>query len=94
MENKVLFVKGTTGVGSLAGSIINAVNSTKGSITIRSVGAGSLNQSIKAVILANKQFAKQGFTMLVSPDFVMTKEESGELTVIELTLIKKEYDGK
>ncbi len=88
MDNKVLFVKGTTGVGSLAGSIVNAVNATKGNVSIRSVGAGSLNQAMKAIILANKQFGKVGFAMLVSPDFVMTQEPSGELTVIELTLIK------
>jgi len=89
MENtpKVLYVKSSTSVGKLAGSIINAYSDSGAEISIRSVGAGSLNQSVKAVILSNKHFVKFGKVVQILPAFIeSSKEDEISLTVIELTL--------
>lgn len=86
----LLRVSSSTNVGSLGGAIYRnskTLPSDK-NIILRAVGAGAVNQAIKAVIMANRNLVREGKLAFIFPTF---KEiESGTKTSLELTLhIKK-----
>lgn len=79
---KILRCKSSTDANKLAGSIHSAYQENPASnIILRVIGAGSLNQAIKAVIISNKFFAKKGLVVVVQPSFQDTSEA---MTAIEL----------
>jgi stage V sporulation protein S len=86
-EEKVslLRCKASTDANKLAGSIHSAHQLDPDSkIALRVIGAGALNQAIKAVIISNKFFAKKGVSVGVQPSF---QDADGEMTAIEMRLI-------
>lgn len=81
---RILKCKSSTDANKLAGSIYSAYkNSPTDEIFLRVIGAGSLNQAIKAVIISNKYFVKKGFVVDVHPSF----QEVSDITSIELKII-------
>jgi stage V sporulation protein SpoVS len=67
---KYLKVARNTPVQALATSIVSAYREdTERTIVIRSVGPVPLNQAVKAVIVANKDFIKTGLTAVLMPSF-------------------------
>lgn len=85
MEEKILLVKSSTNVGKLAGSVVHAVRTSE-DVKIRGVGAGAVNQAIKAIILANKSLEKEGSKLAIIPNFIDSKNSIEMLTVIELLI--------
>lgn len=82
---KELRCKSSTDANKLAGSIYSTyLNEPNSIITIRVIGAGSLNQAMKAIIISNKYFVKKNLICLVQPSFQDTAEE---MTSIELKII-------
>ena len=82
---KVLRCKSSTDASKLAGSIHSIYSeSPNAQIIIRVIGAGSLNQAVKAAIISNKFFAKKGFVVVLQPSFQDTVEE---MTAIELKVL-------
>lgn len=82
---KVLRCKSSTDANKLAGSIHSTYTGDKDSqIIIRVIGAGSLNQAVKAAIISNKFFAKKGLVVMLQPSFQDTDEE---MTAIELKIL-------
>ena len=79
---KVLRCKSSTDANNLAGSIHSTyVDNPESQIIIRVIGAGSLNQAVKAAIISNKFFAKKGLVVVLQPSFQDTTES---MTAIEL----------
>jgi len=75
--------KSSTEVNKLAGSIYSSYTSDpQGSLCIRAVGAGAVNQAIKAVVVSNKFFGKLGLVAGVEPHFL----EMDGITIIVLRL--------
>lgn len=85
-EKRVLRCKSSTDANKLAGSIYSAyVNAPEEALLLRVIGAGSLNQAIKAVIISNKFFIKKGLVVDVHPSFQEVADNS--ITAIELRII-------
>ena len=82
---KILRCKSSTDANKLAGSIHSTYQENPDTtIFIRVIGAGSLNQAIKAVIISNKFFVKKGLVVDVRPSF---QDVSDDMTAIELKIL-------
>ena len=82
---KVLRCKASTDVNKLAGSIHSIYQeSSETQMAIRVIGAGALNQAVKASIICNKFFAKKGLAVALQPAFYDATES---MTAIELRII-------
>lgn len=86
---KVLRCSSSTDASKLAGSIYSVYqNNPETTISIRVIGAGSLNQAVKAAIISNKFFAKKGITVGIKPSFQDASENMTlTMTSIELKII-------
>lgn len=83
--DKLIKVASSTDSNKLAGSIYSIYQeNAEQNILIRCVGAGSLNQAIKAVIISNKFFAKKGVVVATQPSF---KDIENNMTAIELKIL-------
>lgn len=84
-NQRVLRCKTSTDANKLAGSIYSSYQDDQSSpIIIRVIGAGSLNQAVKAVIISNKFFAKKGIVVDLRPSF---QDASENITAIELRVL-------
>ena len=84
-NDKLIKVASSTDSNKLAGSIYSVhQEDSETQIFLRCVGAGSLNQAIKAVIISNKFFAKKGYVVGLQPSF---KDIETGMTAIELKLL-------
>lgn len=84
-KQKVLRCKSSTDANKLAGSIYSTYNEDQEvQIIIRVIGAGSLNQAVKAAIISNKFFAKKGIVVDLRPSF---QDAFENMTAIELKVL-------
>ena len=84
-NSNVLRCKSSTDANKLAGSIYSTYQSNPSvPIIIRVIGAGSLNQAVKAAIISNKFFAKKGIVVDLRPSFQDAYEN---MTAIELKIL-------
>lgn len=84
-NRKELRCSASTDANKLAGSIYSTYKEhPKDDIVIRAIGAGSLNQAVKAVIICNKYFAKTGVVLGITPSFKDTEEH---VTAIEMKIL-------
>ena len=82
---KVLRCKSSTDANKLAGSIHSTFQENPDvQIVIRVIGAGSLNQAVKAAIISNKFFAKKGIVIDLRPSF---QDAAENMTAIELKVL-------
>ena len=82
---KVLRCKSSTDANKLAGSIHSTYQENPtAKIVIRVIGAGSLNQAVKAAIISNKFFAMTGLVVVLQPSF---QDTSDDMTAIELRIL-------
>ena len=85
MEEKILKCRTSTDANKLAGSIYLAYQENPDAkITLRVIGAGSVNQAVKATIIANKYFAKKGMSLGLKPSF---QDGESNMTIIELRVL-------
>lgn len=87
MENndKLIKVASSTDANKLAGSIFSVYQENpETQIFLRCIGAGAINQAIKAVIISNKFFAKKGFVVGTQPSF---KDTANDMTAVELKIL-------
>jgi stage V sporulation protein S len=91
MIEETLKVAANTSATKLAGAIAGIVS--KGNeASLISIGAGSLNQSVKAVIIANRMLAANGVSLSIHPGFLtldLSAEAGGksEITALKLKII-------
>ena len=84
-EPQVLRTSSSTDAKKLASSIISHYEKDKHiPIIVRSIGAGALNQGVKAIVIANKFFVGQGIVLAVIPAF--NDVEDATVTSIELRI--------
>lgn len=67
-EEAVLRVSGTSAVQDLALAVVHAV-AEHNKVVLRAVGAGAVNQAIKAIAIARGMTAAKGVDLLVRPGF-------------------------
>lgn len=82
---KTLKCKTSTDANKLAGSIHSTyLDNSEVPIIIRVIGAGALNQAIKAIIISNKYFVKNGIVVGLRPSFC---DVENNVTAIDLRVI-------
>ena len=84
-NQKVLRCSSSTDANKLAGSIFSTYQENPSMrIILRVIGAGSLNQAVKAAIISNKFFAKKGIVVDLRPSF---SDASENVTAVELKVL-------
>ena len=82
---KTLRCKSSTDANKLAGSIHSIFQEDANTqIVIRVIGAGSLNQAVKAAVICNKFIAKKGLDTCLQPSF---QDTADGMTAIELKVL-------
>lgn len=86
-KKEIIRAKSSTDAKKLASSIVAHYQNNKDctSIIIRAIGAAAVNQSIKAIIIANKHFVRKGQVLSVIPGFNDLDNDGVKMTSIELT---------
>ncbi len=85
---EILKVSSKSNPNSVAGAIANVFRE-KGSVEIQAVGAGALNQAIKAIAIARGFVAPTGINLVCIPAFQDITIDSEERTAIKLIVEAK-----
>lgn len=71
---------------SIAGAIAGSIEE-EGSAEIRAIGAGALNQAVKAAIIARGFYAPKGIDLFLTPSFYQAMIDNNEKTGIRLQIV-------
>ena len=85
---EILKVSSKSNPNSVAGALANVFRE-KGSVEIQAVGAGALNQAIKAVAIARGFVAPSGKNLVCIPAFSDIAIDGAERTAIKLIIEAK-----
>ncbi len=88
MNNEVLKVSSKSNPGSVAGAITALIKENK-KVELQAIGAGALNQAIKAIATARGFIAPTGVNLVCIPAFTDVQVEGEDRTGIKL-IVKKE----
>jgi stage V sporulation protein S len=66
---------------SLAGAIAGTIRDGK-AVTLQAIGAGSVNQAVKAIVIARGFLANDGFEIICVPEFVEIDLDGNERTAV------------
>lgn len=75
-----------TNCSSAAGALSQRLREGEESVDIQCIGAGALNQAIKAVIIAKGHLAPLGFDLVCRMNFVNLEIEGKETTGIRISV--------
>ena len=85
-EENVLRVTGSANPKELAAVISHALYDGHKPI-LRAIGAGAVNQAVKACVIARGYVATRGIEIVVRPGFANVIGENGEISAITLLVI-------
>ena len=85
---ETLKVSSKSNPNSVAGALANAIRSS-GKVEIQAVGAGALNQAVKAIAIARGFLAPSGKNIVCIPAFADISIEGEERTAIKLIIEAK-----
>ena len=88
MNMETLKVSSKSNPNSVAGALANVFRE-KGNVEIQAVGAGALNQAIKAIAIARGFVAPSGKNLVCIPAFADIDIEGEERTAIKLIIEEK-----
>lgn len=88
MDTEVIKVSSHSGVNAVAGAIAGMIREKKAA-DVEVIGAGALNQAVKAVIIARGFLAPEGLELWMQPSFHSVSINTDERTAIRLSLIAK-----
>lgn len=89
MENKmILKISSKSNPNSVAGAIAGGLQENK-RVELQAIGAGAVNQSMKAIAIARSFVAASGVDLLCIPDFCTVIVENEEKTGMKF-IIKEE----
>ncbi len=87
-EADVIKVSAHSSVNAVAGAIANVIRET-GKAELQVIGAGALNQGIKAIIIARGYVAPSGIDLICMPAFTDVSINGEERTAIRLVIESK-----
>ena len=73
----------------VAGSIANSFREGSSSVEIQTIGAGAVNQAIKAISIARGFVAPLGMNLVCTPAFYDIMIDGKEKTAIKLLVVSK-----
>jgi len=82
---EVMRVSTKSNPSAVAGAIVGNVRDN-GAVEIRTIGAGALNQAVKALAIARTFMAPSGVDLICRPAFVIIVVEGEERTAIRLLI--------
>jgi len=85
--SNVIKVSAQSRTSAVAGAIAGMMRE-RGYAEIQAIGAGAVNQAIKAVTIARGYVADNGFDLAIVPHFKQIQVEGTERTAIYLTVYK------
>jgi len=85
---EILKVSSKSNPSKVAGAIANVFREQK-RLEVHTVGAGSLNQAIKAVIIARGYVAPMGDNLIITPSFSDITIDGADKTAIKLLIESK-----
>jgi stage V sporulation protein S len=85
-EDQVLRVTNAANPKELAAVISHAIYDNHKPV-LRAIGAGAVNQAIKACVIARGYVATRGIDLVVRPGFANVAGEHGEISAITLLVI-------
>lgn len=88
MNNEMLKVSANSNPKSVAGALA-AVFREQGRVEIQAIGAGAVNQAVKAVAIARGFIAPSGIDLVMVPAFAEIIIEQEERTAIKFTVEKR-----
>jgi len=81
----IIKVKATSRTAAVAGAIAGVFREKKHA-EVQAIGAGAVNQAIKALILAKGYLAEENVTIVCLPEFVNIDIDGNERTAIKLVI--------
>ena len=85
-EQEPLRVGAGSNPQSVASAIAHAIYE-KREVKIRAVGAGAVNQAVKAIAIARGYTARRGIDLVCIPGFASIKSHDGEISAIVFQVI-------
>lgn len=85
-EDNVLRVSAGSNPQAVASAIAHSVYETR-TCKIRAVGAGAINQAIKACAIARGYTAPRGLDIAFIPGFTTIKSHDGDISAIVITVL-------
>ena len=80
-EDNVLRVGAGSNPQAVASAVAHSIYETR-SCTIRAVGAGAVNQAVKAIAIARGYTAPRGLDLVCIPGFTSIKSHDGDISAI------------
>ena len=80
-EEPFLRVSAGSNPQSVASAIAHAIYDTR-KVMLRAVGAGAVNQAVKAMAIARGYVAPRGLDLTVKPGFTTIESRDGEISAI------------
>jgi len=81
----VIKVKATSRTAAVAGAIAGVVREHKRA-EVQAIGAGAVNQAVKALVLAKGYLAEDGISVVAIPEFVDVDIEGNIRTAIKIVV--------
>lgn len=79
-------MKSSSNPQSLASAISHAVYDSR-KVTLRAIGAGAVNQAIKACAIARGYVAPRGIDLTIKPGFATVTMHDGDVSAITLLIM-------
>lgn len=88
MNKEIFKVSSKSNPGSVAGALAGAIRE-KGCVEIHAIGAGAVNQAVKAIAIARGYVAPQGIDLICLPAFNDIEIEGEERTQIKFIVTNR-----
>lgn len=82
----LLKVKSSSSAPNLASAIANNVYDGK-NVVLRAIGAGAVNQAMKAIAIAQSYVGPRGKILSCRPGFTTVKMEDGDISAMTLRIL-------
>ena len=86
VEDNILRVSAGSNPQAVASAVAHSIYETR-TCKIRAVGAGAINQAIKACAIARGYTAPRGLDIAFIPGFTTIKSHDGDISAIVITVI-------
>ncbi|MCL5266016.1 MAG: stage V sporulation protein S [Chloroflexi bacterium] len=85
MEPEILKVSAQSRPGAVAGAIAGTIRE-KGRVEVHAIGAGAVNQAVKAIAIASRYLSTNGIEIVCIPAFTDIVINDEERTAVKLTV--------
>lgn len=89
MEPEILKVSAQSRPGAVAGAIAGTIRE-KGRVEVHAIGAGAVNQAVKAIAIASRYLSTNGIEIVCLPAFTDIVINDEQRTAVKLTVETRE----